>query len=54
MISVWKSQGYITDRDLHSIQQTVDNVYYFVTPSDVRRIPTRIASGFSGFTADQW
>ena len=51
MISVWKSQGYITDRDLHSIQQTVDN---FVTPSDVGRIPTRIASGFSGFTADQW
>lgn len=51
MISVWKSQGYITDRDLHSIQETVDN---FVTPNDVGRIPTRIASGLSGFTADQW
>ena len=34
-----------------TVQSTVDS---FITPSDVGRIPARIASGFSGFTADQW
>ena len=37
------------DKYLQSIQQTVDN---FITPNDVGHIPTRIASGFAGFTAD--
>lgn len=51
MIEVWRSFGYITDSHLKLIQEKVDN---FTTPSYVGRIPTRIASGFSGFTADQW
>ena len=44
MLAVWKDH-------FESIQKKVDS---FVTPSDVGRIPFRIASGFSGFTADQW
>ena len=51
MISVWRSCGILLDKDFASIQHTVDG---FATPSDVGRIPTRISSGFSGFTADQW
>lgn len=43
MISVWRSSGILLDK---SIQHTVDS---FITPSDVGYIPTRIASGFSGF-----
>ncbi len=33
-----------------SIQGKVDS---FITPSDVGRIPSKIASGFSGFTAEE-
>ena len=51
MMIVWKAQGILIDKHLALIQKTVDS---FVTPSDVGRIPTKIASGFSGFTADQW
>ena len=51
MVSVWRSCGIILDKDLESIQHAVDS---FTTPSDIGRIPTRISSGFSGFTADQW
>lgn len=51
MLTVWKSEGILLDRHFALIQEKVDS---FVTPSDVGRIPTRIASGFSGFTADQW
>ena len=45
MVSVWKSCGVLQDKDFQSIQSIIDG---FVTPSDVGRIPTRIASGFSG------
>ena len=51
MVSVWRSFGIILDKYLESIQHAVDS---FTTPSDIGRIPTRISSGFSGFTADQW
>ena len=51
MLSVWKSCGILDDKDFHSIQAVVDS---FITPNDVGRIPSRIASGFSGFTAEQW
>ena len=51
MLAVWKSHGLLVHDHFESIQKKVDS---FVTPSDVGRIPFRIASGFSGFTADQW
>ncbi len=43
MLSVWT--------DFNDIQSEVDS---FSTPEDVGCIPTKIASGFSGFKADQW
>ena len=37
------------DKDLNVIQQKVNS---FVTPDDVGRIPSKISSSFSGFTAE--
>ena len=51
MLSIWKSRGILVQSHFDVIQQKVNS---FVTPHDVGRIPSRIASGFSGFTADQW
>ena len=48
VVSVWKTLGFL---DLKKVQERVDA---FVTPSDVGRIPLKIQSGFSLFTADQW
>lgn len=47
--TLWKSMGLLKEVEL--IQELVDK---FVTPSDIGRIPYKIASGFSSFTADQW
>ena len=48
MISVWISLGIIEKNHLSDIQDTVDR---FKTPSDIGRIPAKIASvqGFSNF-----
>lgn len=43
--------GIIDKSHYIQIQEKVD---VFVTPSDIGRIPSKIASGFSGFTAEQW
>lgn len=51
MLAVWKSSCYLGDNSLATIQRKVDS---FVVPDDVGRIPSKISSGFSGFTADQW
>ena len=51
MMSVWSELGLITVSHYKDIQSNVDS---FFTPQDVGRIPTKIASGFSGFKADQW
>lgn len=50
-LSVWISEGLLETAHMESIQSKVDS---FITPSDVGRIPSKIASGFSGFTAEQW
>ena len=51
MVALWKSSALLSEKDFDSIQFFVNK---FVTPSDVGRIPYKIASNFSGFTADQW
>ena len=51
MLSVWTSTGVIDKSKYLEIQGKVDR---FVAPSDIGRIPSKIASGFSGFTAEQW
>ena len=51
MITIWKEKSIISNQNLDRIQSQVDR---FVTPPDVGRIPHKISSGFSTFTADQF
>lgn len=51
VIEIWKEQGVLTDKDMKSIQEKIDD---FEVPSDLGRIPNKIQSGFASFTADQW
>lgn len=51
IVVLWKSMGILTESSNGHIQEIVDK---FCTPPDVGRIPYKIASGFSSFTADQW
>lgn len=48
---LWKTSSVLSSRDFDVIQQKVDS---FVTPADIGRLPMKISSGFSGFTAEQW
>ena len=50
-IDIWKSTGLLSSDHFCDIQKKVDN---FTCPNDVGRIPSKIQSSFSGFTADQW
>jgi len=47
----WLSTNKIDSKQLKSIQKVIDSI---PIPSDIGRIPHKIASGFAGFTADQW
>ena len=51
MLKMWLSLNIITDSSMGIIQNRIDN---FVTPASLGRIPYKIASGFSNFSADQW
>lgn len=51
MMTIRTELKLIDSKDLSVIQDKVDS---FITPSDVGRLPNKIASGFSGFTAEQW
>ena len=51
MMTVWKAKGLISSPQYEEIQKIVD---VFITPADIGRIPHKIGSGFSSFTADQW
>ena len=51
VLSVWKSTGVIGESHFDDIQSKFDA---FVTPTDIGRIPGKIRSGFSSFTAKQW
>ena len=52
MIDVWKSCMKLKKDDFETIQETFT---HFVTPPNIGRLPhNNIASGFSGFTAEQY
>jgi len=50
MLSIWEEQQLLEKKDFVGIQEFVDKT---CVPPDIGRIPLKIASGFSGFTADQ-
>ena len=51
LTTIWKDNGVLPGSEFNAIQESVDK---FVTPADIGRIPHKIASNFSSFTADQW
>ncbi|KAL7392227.1 hypothetical protein ABVT39_021488 [Epinephelus coioides] len=48
---LWTELGILTTKSLDELQARVENIK---VPYEVGRIPLRISSGFTGFTADQW
>ena len=51
MVTIWKEKGILPNQQFQNIQILCDK---FIIPSGIGRIPYRISSGFSSFTADQW
>ena len=51
LMTLWKDKGILTKTQFECIQQEVDAT---IVPACVGRIPHKISSNFSGFTADQW
>ena len=53
MKNVWQKEGspMFNDEAFKKMQAKVDSM---ITPQDIGRIPGKISSNFSGFTADQW
>lgn len=51
IMHVWIDQGILSRRDFTEIESITSKIR---VPHDVGRIPLKIQSSFSGFTADQW
>jgi len=51
VMKIWVEKDCITKQQFKKIEYTVSKI---ITPRSVGRLPLKIASGFSGFTADQW
>ena len=49
--SIWITLGLITNAHFGVVQDRIDR---FLAPPDIGRIPTKIQSGFSSFTAEQF
>ena len=50
MIKIWIERGLISPKEFDRLQEIMDCIY---VPPSVGRIPSKIASSFSSFTADQ-
>ena len=50
-MAIWNDDEILTKPEFDYIQQEVDTIK---VPAGVGRIPHKISSKFSGFTADQW
>ena len=51
VMETWLNAGILTAADLQKVQEKVDSAH---VPTNIGRIPGKIAKSFSGFTADQW
>ena len=50
-IEVWKKKGLLSNKSLETVEECA---LCIKSPYDVGHLPSKIGSGFSGFTADQW
>ena len=51
LMKLWKERGILTEENFETIQAKVNDMQ---VPANIGRIPHKISSNFSGFTADQW
>ena len=51
VIRVWKEKNLINENDFKGMQEKIDDIQ---CPADIGRLPRKIYTGFSGFTADQF
>jgi hypothetical protein len=51
MLKLWRDDGYLPNNVFEKIQDEVDSLN---TPCNIGRLPHKISSQFSGFTAEQW
>lgn len=51
LMTLWKESKLLSKQQFENIQAEVDDI---CVPAEIGRIPHKIASNFSGFTADQW
>ena len=51
LVTLWKDSGILSAGNFDTIQSTIDR---FTVPAHIGRIPHKIGSQFSSFTADQW
>ena len=51
LVTLWKGTEILSAAHFKSIQANIDQ---FITPADIGRIPYKVQSQFSSFTADQW
>lgn len=51
MLKLWKDSGLISDSDFQILQERMDEIN---PPTNIGRLPQKIAAQFSGFTAEQW
>lgn len=49
--NIWMEKGIVSQKNFELIQQSVDSA---IVPAGIGRIPSKILSGFSSFTAEQW
>ena len=48
---IWCEMGLLSSKELKQIQNIVSKIN---VPADIDQLPSNIASGYAGFTADQW
>lgn len=51
MLKIWKEENLLGDKELKDLQKRINKLK---VPSSIGRIPSKIASSFKGFTADQF
>ena len=51
IMEMWTGTGLLSNKNLKEIELIVSSI---IIPHDAGRIPNKIASSFSGFTAHQW
>ena len=51
VLEIWRDTNVLSHQNFQDMQEKIDN---FITPRGLGRIPSKIASNFSGFTAKQW